>query len=290
MTKLLDGKILAQQIKENLKSEIAQLKTIYNEPPTLASLLIGDDASALSYVSTQKKSAEDVGIHYDLVHLPANVTLQVVIQRISELNTQARCHGIIVQTPTPPQIDYATIVNSIDPLKAVEGMNTANMGKFILGGPKLVPCTAAAVMDLLASTGVDLKGKDVVIIGRSVTVGKPLILLLLEKNLTVTVCHSRTPPQKLVDHIRRADVVVAAVGKPGFIQGEWIKDGAIVIDVGINKVGSKIVGDVEFDVAQKKAAYITPVPGGVGPLTAIILMRNCLEAYKFQKNNVGVTL
>ncbi len=291
IAKFLDGKVLAQTIRENLKNEVQKIKDTKGSFPTLISILIGNDQGSLSYVASQKKVAEYIGIHYDLVNFPSTIAHNDLIQCILGLNSEARVHGIIVQKPVPSQIDYAKIISSIDPSKDVEGMNLANIGKMILGGNRLVPCTAASVMEHIQSTGVDLRGKEAVVIGRSDIVGKPVIHLLLEKNLTVTVCHSATDPKKLIEHIGRADVVVAAVGKPAFVKGEWIKEGAIVIDVGINKVISQIVGDVEFDVAKNRASFITPVPGGVGPLTVVMLMRNCIEAFKFQRQQgVGVTI
>ena len=185
--------------------------------------------------------------------------------------------------PLPPQIDYKKISQFIVPEKDVEGMHPVNIGKIIFAKAKILPCTAAAVMELLKETGVDLYGREVVVVGHSEIVGKPLALLLLDRFATVTVCHIGTSKaQKLEEHVRKAEVLIVAVGKAGLIKGDWIKEGAIVIDVGINRVGDKIVGDVEFETAEKKASYITPVPGGVGPLTVTMLMRNLVEATKLQ--------
>ena len=283
MVKILDGKILAQKLKDALKKEVADLKKVFKDSPVLASVLVGDDKGSLAYVNSQKKNAEEIGVLYQLIKLPKDISQQEFVKTIKGLNADSKIHGIIIQQPVPSQIDYTKIAALIDPSKDIEGMNVSNLGRFILGGNKLVPCTAASVMEHIKSTGVDFKGKEAVVVGRSAIVGKPLIFLLLEENLTVTVCHSKTPIQKLEEHVRLCDVVVAAVGKPGFIKGEWIKKGAIVIDVGINKVGEKILGDVEFDKAKERAGFITPVPGGVGPLTVVSLMKNCIEAFKFQQ-------
>jgi len=202
---------------------------------------------------------------------------------IHKLNADKEVNGVIVQTPLPQHIDYKKISEHISAQKDVEGMHPLNMGQVIFGRPRIASCTASAVMELLNSTGIDLYGKEVVVVGHSEIVGKPLALLLLEKFATVTVCHIGTSKAgKLEDHVRRAEVLIVAVGKPGLIKGEWIKEGAIVIDVGINQVGNKIVGDVEFEEAEKRASHITPVPGGVGPLTVAILMRNLIEATKLQ--------
>jgi methylenetetrahydrofolate dehydrogenase (NADP+)/methenyltetrahydrofolate cyclohydrolase len=185
--------------------------------------------------------------------------------------------------PVPKQIDFKTLANSIAPLKDWEGINVTNMGKMMLGEGHIVPCTPAAVMELIRSAGVNLRGKEAVVVGRSEIVGKPLILLLLTQNATVTVCHSGTSERELIGHVGRADVLVVAVGKPAFIKGEWVKQGAIVVDVGINRVGEKIVGDIEFEKASQRAGFITPVPGGVGPVTAVMLMRSGIEAFKIQQ-------
>jgi len=207
-----------------------------------------------------------------------------LIDFILKLNADENVNGIIVQMPIPQHIDYKKISGLISPFKDVEGMHPANMGKVLFGRARIVACTANAIMELLNSTGIDLYGKEVVIVGHSEIVGKPLTLLLLEEFATVTVCHIGTSKAgKLEEHVRRAEVLIVAVGQAGLIKGDWIKEGATVVDVGINKVGDKIVGDVEFEAAQKRAAYITPVPGGVGPLTVTVLMRNLVEAAKLQQ-------
>lgn len=277
---LLEGKTLANQIKERLKTEIETFK----EKPVLASILAGDNAGAAAYANSQKKAAEKLGIEYRLEKLEESITQETLIDFIKKLNNDPGVNGIIVQMPLPKQIDYKLISSFIAPEKDVEGMHPQNLGKVLLGKAKIAPCTAAAVMILLESTAVNLYGKEVVVVGHSEIVGKPLALLLLEKFATVTICHIGTSKAgKLEEHVRGAEILIVAVGKPGLIKGELVKEGTIVIDVGINRVGDKIVGDVEFEEAQKRASYITPVPGGVGPLTVTMLMKNTVEAFKLQQ-------
>ena len=284
--KLLDGKILAAALKESLKKEVEELKKKFGRGPVLASVIAGDDAAASAYANSQKKTADYIGIEYKLINLPSDISQKEFLHQIGLLNADKTVSGILILNPTPPQIDYAAAMNHVGPSKEIEGVNAANIGKMVLTEAKIIPCTPASVMEHIKSTGVKLRGKEAVVVGRSEIVGKPVSLLLLAQSATVTICHSGTSDAgTLADHVRRADIVVAAVGKAGFIKGEWIKEGAIVIDVGINKVNDKIVGDVEFETAQKKAGYITPVPGGVGPLTVVMLMKNCIEAFKEQRRN-----
>jgi methylenetetrahydrofolate dehydrogenase (NADP+)/methenyltetrahydrofolate cyclohydrolase len=279
LAKLLEGKPLAEKIKEEIKQQVSFLK----KKPVLASIQVGDNAGAEAYVKSQEKLAEGLGIDYQFHKLEANAAESALIDFIQKLNQDKSVNGIIIQMPLPSQIDYKKISQFILPDKDAEGMHPANIGKIVFGKTKILPCTPAAVMELLDSTGVNLYGKEVVVVGHSEIVGKPLVLLLLDKFATVTVCHIGTSQAgKLEEHVRQAEVLIVAVGRAGLIKGEWIKEGAIVIDVGINKVGDKIVGDVEFETAQMRASYITPVPGGVGPLTVTMLMRNVVEAAKLQ--------
>lgn len=281
--RLLDGKVLAAHLKESLKKEIDELKVRTGRTPVVVSILTGDDPSALSYAGSQKKTAEALGIEYRLAHLPSSVSQQEFVRLIEDLNSDINVHGIMINKPLPPHIDYASLANLVVDGKDIEGLNIANIGKMFLGKTKLFPCTAAAVMEHLRFANIPLRGKEAVVIGRSEIVGKPLMLLLLQESATVTVCHSGTTEAgKLAEHVRRADVVVAAIGKPAFVKGEWIKPGAVVIDVGINQLASKIVGDVDFDSVSKVAGAITPVPGGVGPVTSVLLMKNVVEAFKQQ--------
>jgi methylenetetrahydrofolate dehydrogenase (NADP+) / methenyltetrahydrofolate cyclohydrolase len=284
VAKLLEGKPLAEKIKEAIRQEILHsgLK------PVLASIIVGENAGAETYSKSQKKTADSLGIEYQLHKLPADTSEASLLEFIGKLNNDKAVNGIIIQMPLPQQIDYKKISQFISPEKDVEGMHPANMGKLVFGTSlslsNILPCTAAAVMELLKESGVDLYGREVVVVGHSEIVGKPLALLLLDKFATVSVCHIGTSKAgKLEQHVRGAEVLIVAVGKAGLIKGDWVKEGAVVIDVGINRVADKIVGDVEFEPAEKRAAYITPVPGGVGPLTVTLLMRNVVEAAKIQQ-------
>jgi len=280
LAKLLEGKPIAEKIKEEIRQAVQALQN----KPVLASIQVGENAGAASYVKSQQKVAESLGIEYRLQKLSQDTAEATLVDFIQKLNSDKSVHGIIIQMPLPAGIDYKKISQFIHPEKDVEGMHPGNIGKIIFGQAKILPCTPAAVMELLNSTGVDLYGKEVVVVGHSEIVGKPLTLLLLDKFATVTVCHIGTSKAgKLQEHVGRAEVLIVAVGRAGLIKGDWVKEGAIVVDVGINRVAEKIVGDVEFEGAEKRASYITPVPGGVGPLTVTMLMRNLVEAAKSQQ-------
>ena len=293
MARLLEGKPVAARIKEEVRRQVESL----GRKPVLASVIVGENAGAQAYAKSQNKTAEALGIEYRLKQLPQDTSQDSLIAFIEQLNSDPSVDGIIVQMPLPSSIDYKTISRFICADKDVEGMHPANIGKIVfgtsaslstdgersrtIGKASLLPCTPAAVMELLKETGVDLYGREVVVVGHSEIVGKPLALLLLDKFATVSVCHIGTSKAgKLEEHVKKAEILIVAVGKAGLIKGEWIKPDAIVIDVGINKVGDKIVGDVEFEEAEKRASWITPVPGGVGPLTVTMLMRNLVEAAK----------
>jgi methylenetetrahydrofolate dehydrogenase (NADP+)/methenyltetrahydrofolate cyclohydrolase len=296
LARLLEGKPIAAKIKEQIKQDVQSMES----KPVLASIQVGENAGAEAYAKSQKKTADNLGIDYQFHKLNQDTSQDSLIEFIEKLNSDKKVNGIIVQMPLPTQIDYKKISQYIQPEKDVEGMHPANIGKLVfgtstllsadgqqdrtIGKAKIVPCTAASVMELLAVTGEKLYGKEVVVVGHSEIVGKPLSLLLLEKFATTTVCHIGTSQAgKLQEHVARAEILVVAVGKAGLIKGNWVKQGAIVIDVGINRVEGKIVGDVEFIEAEKRASWITPVPGGVGPLTVTMLMRNLVEAVKLQK-------
>ncbi len=279
--KLLEGKPIAEKIKAALAAEVAALKAKYGRGPKLVAVQIGENASSAVYVKAQKKAAESVGIEYELIVLPEGASQSEAESVIAGLIKDVSASAVILQLPVPKGIDSKKLVSMISPGKDAEGMHPENLGKILLGHYKIAPPTAMAIMELLESTGVKLYGKEAVIVGHSEIVGKPLALMLLTEFATTTVCHIATGERgALPEHVKRAEVLIVAVGKAGVVKGEWIRDEAIVIDVGINKVGEKIVGDVEFDAASEKASYITPVPGGVGPLTTTILMRNTVEQFK----------
>jgi methylenetetrahydrofolate dehydrogenase (NADP+)/methenyltetrahydrofolate cyclohydrolase len=276
---LLEGKAISERIKKQIKEEISKL----NLKPVLASIQVGENPASNVYIKSQKRFSEELGIDYQLHKLDSQISEVSLIEFIQKLNLDRAINGLILQMPLPKHIDYKKITQYIEPKKDVEGLHPENMGKIIFGKAKILPCTAQAVMELIKETQIDLYGKEVVIVGHSEIVGKPLSLLLLDKFATVTVCHIGTyDAGRLEEHVKKAEVLIVAVGKAGLIKGSWIKEGAIVIDVGINRVGDKIVGDVEFEEAFKRASWITPVPGGVGPLTTTLLMRNLLEATKLQ--------
>lgn len=289
---ILDGKILAQKLSEDLRSEIASLKLstagghpLGGKSIRMVSVMVGEDKSAASYANSQKKTAERVGIEYELLTLPATISQNDLVVKLEQLNADVSVHAIILQKPVPDGIDFQRAVRHIAVSKDVEGLNATNLGQLLLGGTKILPCTPAAVMEhLKAIPNFSLRGKNTVVVGRSEIVGKPVALMLLAESATVTVCHSGTSQAgQLAHHLANADIVVAAIGKARFIKGEWIKKGAVVIDVGINSVDGKIVGDVDFESVNAQAAFITPVPGGVGPVTSVCLMRNAVEAFKIQR-------
>lgn len=283
MASLLDGKALAQKLKSELRIEVEKLKRETGRQPQLINLLIGEDAGSCAYASAQERAAKEIGIGYELKKLPLDISQEKLTKIIKDLNADSSVNGIMLHKPVPAQIDYHSIANHVGVDKDLEGINIVNIGKMILGETKIIPCTPAAVMEHIKSTGIDLNGKEAVVVGHSAIVGKPLSLLLLQQNATVTVCHlATTQAGKLEGHVRRADILIVAVGKASLVNGDWIKPGAVVIDVGINRIDGKIVGDVEFDKAKDKASFITPVPGGVGPVTVVMLMRNGLEAFKAQ--------
>ena len=284
MAKLLEGKPIAEKIKLELKDEIENLKNKFKVTPTLATIQVGENPQAAIYLKSQKRLAKELNVELQ-EHLLANSTTEgELIDYIAKLNRDKNVTGILLQLPLPAQINSKDIPIHINPLKDVEGMHPENVGQALFGKMRIGSCTALAVMELIKSTGIDLYGKEAVIVGHSEIVGKPVSLLLLNKFATTTTCHIATGQRGyLPTHVKRAEILVVAVGKPGIIQGEWIQEGAIVIDVGINRVGDKIVGDVEFDKAFEKAGFITPVPGGVGPVTVMMLMRNLIEAAKLQQ-------
>jgi len=280
---LLEGKVIAAKIKQHLKIELDRLKK--DSAPKLVSIMVGDNPGAEVYIKSQKNVADELGIKFDLRRFKGTISQDGLVEVIKGLNNDHTVNGIIVQMPLPSHIDGKLVSRFISPYKDVEGVHPQNMGEIVFGKAKILPCTAASCMELLDSIpGLNLYGKEAVVVGHSEIVGKPLALLLLNRFVTTTVCHIATGERgNLAEFVKRAEILIVAVGKANLIKGEWIKQDAIVIDVGINRVNGKIVGDVEFDLARQRASYITPVPGGVGPLTVAILMKNLVEAYKLQQ-------
>lgn len=274
---LLDGKSLAARIREDIKSRVARLRSRGGRPPGLAVILVGANPASQVYVRNKRNACSEVGFHSELYELPESISQIGLMELIDQLNANPRIDGILVQLPLPEQIDTDAVTERILPAKDVDGFHPYNIGRLALRMPALRPCTPKGIMTLLKQTGRPLEGQDAVVIGQSNIVGRPMALELLAARCTVTVCHSRT--RDLAAQARRADLLVAAVGRAGFVPGDWIKDGAILIDVGINRTeDGKLVGDVDFASCAPRAAWITPVPGGVGPMTIASLLENTLDA------------
>ena len=283
MALMIDGKAIAEKIEHSVKAKLQPLIKKTGLAPKLVSLTAGSRKDAEIYVNMQKKLADAVGIEFEVRQLERNLSQEALVERIEELNSDRTVTAIILQKPLPGGIDYDSVISKVLPEKDAEGIHPLNLGRILRREADIVPCTPGAVMKILSENEVDLYGKEVVIIGHSVIVGKPLSLMMLNETATTTVCHIGTSEKgDIVSHAKEADVLVVAVGKPEMVKGDWIKPGAIVIDVGINHVGDKIVGDVDFSQAKEKASVITPVPGGVGPITVAILMRNVSRAFKKQ--------
>ena len=277
--KLIDGKAIASAKRESLLPRIERLKQA-GVTPGLCVILVGNDPASESYVGSKERMASALGMHGMVYRLPEETTQQELLERIAALSSDPLIHGILVQLPLPKQIDPAAVATAILPDKDVDGLHPVNAGKLLAKEPCLVPCTPNGVIDLIKSTGVAIKGKHAVVIGRSDIVGKPVALLLLHQDATVTICHSRT--KDLAAFTKTADILVCAIGKPGMITGDMIKPGAVVIDVGTSRVDGKLCGDVAFTEALEVAGYLTPVPGGVGPMTIAMLMQNTVEAAERQ--------
>lgn len=279
---IIDGKKIAGEIKEKLKKETEELKN-KGITPSLSSIQVGEDPGTKVYIRAQQRSCEKIGIEYSLHQFKEDVSQKELVDFIARLNEDKKVSGIILQMPLPSQLNGRALQQMINPKKDAEGVSPANMGMLVYGRPLLGPCTAMAVMELINSTGVKLYGKEAVVVGHSDIVGKPTALLLLDKFVTTSVCHIATGERgTLPQYVAKGEILVVAVGKANLVKGEWIKEGAIVIDVGINRVEGKIVGDVEFEAAKERASYITPVPGGVGAVTTAMLLKNTVEAAKLQ--------
>jgi methylenetetrahydrofolate dehydrogenase (NADP+)/methenyltetrahydrofolate cyclohydrolase len=285
MPRIIDGRAIAEKVYAELRDEIARLKSL-GSTPGLAVVLVGEDPASRAYVRAKDKMCRELGLHSVKLELPATTTQEELLARVDELNRDEKIHGILVQSPPPPQIDEAAIVRALDPRKDVDGFHPVNVAKLALEDDTgFVPCTPLGCLRLLQESGTALSGANVVVLGRSMIVGKPMALLLMRKGIdaTVTVIHSRT--KNIPEICRRADVIIAAIGRPHFVRTDFVREGAAVIDVGINRVedagserGYKLVGDVDFDEVSKVAGAITPVPGGVGPMTIAMLMSNTIKA------------
>ena len=278
MATIIDGKAIAAKFRKEIAADVAAL-TAQGFQPGLAVVLVGEDPASAVYVRMKEKACADAGILSDEHKLPKETPEADLLTLIDRLNNDSRIHGILVQLPLPDHINTEKVLEAISPLKDVDGFHPYNVGRLVVGKPLFQPCTPFGVMVMLKESGVSLAGKEVVVVGRSNIVGKPVAFMCLQEHATVTICHSRT--RDLATHVGRADVVIAAVGKAEMIRGEWIKPGAVVIDVGVNRVGEKkLVGDVEFSAAAERASAITPVPGGVGPMTITMLLHNTVESAK----------
>ncbi len=273
---IIDGKAIAAAIRQEVAEGVARLQAAHGVVPGLTVVLVGEDPASQVYVRNKEKAATTIGMNSQVIRLPASTSQEDLLALIAKLNADPTVHGILVQLPLPDHINEEAIVLAVDPHKDVDGFHPINVGRLHTGQSGLIPCTPAGILVLLDRAGIQLKGKNAVVVGRSNIVGKPAAMLLLSRHATVTICHSRTAD--LAAEVRRGDVVVAAVGKARLIKGDWIKPGATVIDVGTNRVDDKLVGDVDFESASQVASYITPVPGGVGPMTIAMLMKNALTA------------
>lgn len=273
---IIDGKAVAACVKEELKSRIATL-TAQGKQPGLAVVIVGDNPASRVYVNMKKKACADLGIYSEEHALPGDISQAELLELVDSLNKNPKIHGLLVQLPLPKHLDEQVVIERISPSKDVDGFHPVSVGKFMIGIPGFLPCTPAGVMELIKETGVSINGKECVVVGRSNIVGKPQAIFLLREHGTVTVCHSRT--KDLGEVCRRAEILVVAIGKAGMITGDMIRPGAVVIDVGTNRTeAGNLVGDVHFASASEKAAWITPVPGGVGPMTIAMLMKNTVDS------------
>ena len=274
---LIDGKALAQDIRQSIAQDIEALVGRTGVRPGLAVVLVGDDPASAVYVRNKKKACDMAGLYVDYHTLPATTTQEELLKLMRQLNDDPKIHGILVQLPLPPQIDSQTVLNAVSPDKDADGFHPYNIGRLVAGDPLFVPCTPKGVIRMIESTGQAIEGKRAVVLGRSNIVGKPVAILLMHRHATVTICHSRT--QDLPGICREADILVAAIGKAQFVKADMVKPGAVVIDVGINRVGDgRLVGDVDFKPVKERAGWLSPVPGGVGPMTIAMLLANTVEA------------
>ncbi len=286
--RIISGTEIARQISEEVKAEVADLESRHGIVPGLATVLVGDDPASQVYVAGKAKACANLGIYSERHDLPGNTSEKALLELVEKLNKDPKIHGILVQSPPPPHINESRVIFAINPDKDVDGFHPVNVGRMVIGEPGFLPCTPHGVQVLLERSGVRTEGADVVVVGRSNIVGKPVANIMLQKakgaNSTVTICHSAT--KDIADHTRRADIIIAAIGKPKFITADMVKEGVVVIDVGVNEIGKTpegkriLVGDVDFEGVKEKASAITPVPGGVGPMTIVMLMSNTVRAAK----------
>lgn len=281
MEKIIDGKKISQEIKDEIKIEVEKLKTETSKVPGLAVVLVGNDPASSVYVGSKEKACITLEFHSEKYVLPEDTKEEEILKLIDELNNKEEIDGILVQLPLPKQIDTEKVLNAIKPSKDVDGFHPINVGKLTVGAEDgFYPCTPYGIMELLKRTNIQISGKEAVIIGRSNIVGKPIALMLLKESATVTICHSKT--KELKETVKRADIIIAALGKANFVTADMVKEGAVIIDVGINRIdgSKKLYGDVDYENVYEKASYITPVPGGVGPMTIAMLMKNTLISFK----------
>ncbi|MDW8094656.1 MAG: bifunctional methylenetetrahydrofolate dehydrogenase/methenyltetrahydrofolate cyclohydrolase FolD [Caldimicrobium sp.] len=286
--KIIDGKQISEKIRTGIKREVEELQK-RNIIPGLVTILVGENPASVSYVTAKQKTAHELGFYSVQENLPESVSEEELLKLIQKYNQDPKIHGILVQLPLPKHINERKVLYAIDPRKDVDGFHPVNVGKLVIGEPGFIPCTPYGILVLLAETGVPVDGADVVVVGRSNIVGKPVAILLMQKrkpvgNATVTICHTGT--KNMAEHTRRADILIVAAGVPKFVTADMVKEGAVVIDVGVNRIGTtpegkaKLCGDVDFEAVKEKASFITPVPGGVGPMTITMLMKNTLESAK----------
>jgi len=294
MGTIIDGKRLAQQIREELKVEVTRLQKERGITPGLAAVLVGENPASKIYVNMKAKACDEAGIYSEKIQLPADTRQDHLIDIVHGLNRDERIHGILIQLPLPPHLDEHAVLYEVDPQKDVDGFHPVNLGKLLSAKfwhelPPFVPCTPAGCIKLIESTGTEIEGKNAVVVGRSVIVGKPVAMLLLAKQATVAICHSRT--RNLKELCRQADILVVAAGRAKLVTADFIKPGAVVIDVGVNRMpDGKLIGDVDFEAAKEVGGFITPVPGGVGPMTIAMLLRNTVEAAKRSAAMAAVTV
>ncbi len=297
--KLIKGAEVAAQIREELKKEVDELKAKHHVTPGLVTILVGENPASISYVTAKQKTSHELGFHSLQDNQSADITEAALLALIEKYNQDPKIHGILIQLPLPKHIDSNKVLYAIDPNKDVDAFHPVNVGRILIGTYAFLPCTPAGCQELINRAYGDPKGKEVVVLGRSNIVGKPMVAIMIQKlpgaNATVTCVHTGTPKDKIIEHCRRADILIVAAGVPRYVQGDWVKEGACVIDVGVNRIGVSektgkaiLAGDVDFDSVSQKAAYITPVPGGVGPMTITMLMKNTVMAAKMAAGLVKI--